>query len=99
MNIINADCTMFIRRKITEELKILSNEFPVVAILGPRQSGKTTLSGKVFPNHRYVSLEDPDEREFATLDPRGFLNKYNRKVIMVYRNPFTLGIPATKSFK
>lgn len=73
---------MFIKRNITKELKILSNEFPVVAILGPRQSGKTTLSGKVFPNHRYVTLEDPDEREFATLDPKGFLNKYNREVII-----------------
>ncbi|MEZ5084579.1 MAG: ATP-binding protein [Bacteroidales bacterium] len=54
----------------------------MIAILGPRQSGKSTLSKLVFPNHHYVSLEDPDEREFATLDPRGFFNKYNEKVII-----------------
>jgi predicted AAA+ superfamily ATPase len=73
---------MFINRKISKELKTLSREFPIVAVLGPRQSGKTTLTQKLFPDHQFVTLEDPDMREFATLDPRGFLNKYNRNVII-----------------
>lgn len=70
-----------IKRQIEEELHILRNEFPVIAILGPRQSGKTTLSKIVFSNYRYISLEDIDHREFAINDPRGFLRKYNRNVI------------------
>jgi predicted AAA+ superfamily ATPase len=70
-----------IKRQIEEELQILRNEFPVIAILGPRQSGKTTLSKIVFQDYRYISLEDIDHREFAQNDPRGFLNKYNTNVI------------------
>ena len=70
-----------IKRQIEEELQILRNEFPVLAILGPRQSGKTTLSKIVFQDYRYISLEDIDHREFAQNDPRGFLNKYNTNVI------------------
>jgi predicted AAA+ superfamily ATPase len=46
---------------------------PAIAILGPRQSGKTTLAKKTFAKHRYVSLEEPANREFAISDPRGFL--------------------------
>jgi len=47
--------------------------FRVVAIVGPRQSGKTTLARQAFPDHPYRSLEDPDRRELARSDPRGFL--------------------------
>ena len=48
----------------------------MVAVTGPRQSGKTTLVRKAFPGKPYVSLEDLDERRFATDDPRGFLDRY-----------------------
>ena len=47
--------------------------FPVIAIVGPRQSGKTTLAQNAFPNHAYLSLEDPDLRVAAKTDPRTFL--------------------------
>lgn len=47
--------------------------FPVVAILGPRQSGKTTLAQMMFPKHTYLSLEDLDIRAAAAQDPRTFL--------------------------
>lgn len=46
---------------------------PAIAILGPRQSGKTTLAQATFANHRYITLEDPMVRSFALQDPRGFL--------------------------
>jgi uncharacterized protein len=46
---------------------------PAIAILGPRQSGKTTLARQTFTHHRYISLEEPTNREFALSDPRGFL--------------------------
>lgn len=70
-----------IKRQIEKELLLLKNEFPIIAILGPRQSGKTTLSQNVFPDYQYISLEDIDHRDFATNDPRGFLNKYDKKII------------------
>ena len=52
----------------------LAESFPVVAITGPRQSGKTTLAQTSFPKKRYVSMEDPDVREAAFSDPRGILS-------------------------
>ena len=50
--------------------------YPVITITGPRQSGKTTLARAAFPDKPYVSLESPDEREFAATDPRGFLARW-----------------------
>ena len=70
-----------VQRQLEKEISILQNEFPIVAILGPRQSGKTTLSQKMFPRFQYVSLEDIDHRDFAQNDPRGFLSKYQAEVI------------------
>ena len=54
----------------------LARQFPVIAITGPRQSGKTTLARQAFPGKPYVSLEDPTELAFAQSDPRGFLHRY-----------------------
>lgn len=54
-------------------LKELGRQFPAITVVGPRQSGKTTLARKVFPDYAYVSIEDPDIRRFAVSDPRGFL--------------------------
>lgn len=48
-------------------------KFPVVAIIGPRQSGKTTLVKTVFPKHTFVSFENPLTREFAIKEPERFL--------------------------
>jgi predicted AAA+ superfamily ATPase len=54
----------------------------VVALSGPRQSGKTTLVKAVFPNKPYVSLENLDEREFAQTDPRRFLQRFPNGAIL-----------------
>lgn len=64
------------KRIISQKLKQLVTQYPIVAITGPRQSGKTTLVRYVFPERPYISLEDPDIREFASTDPRGFLSTY-----------------------
>jgi predicted AAA+ superfamily ATPase len=64
-----------ITRDIAEELARSAAEYPVVTILGPRQSGKTTLARLVFPDKPYFSLEDPDVRIAAETDPRGFLGQ------------------------
>lgn len=78
-----------IPRKSTKELLALSERFKSVAVIGPRQSGKTTLVRNVFPNKAYVSLENPDTRNFALEDPRGFLAMYPQGAILdeVQRTP------------
>jgi predicted AAA+ superfamily ATPase len=65
-----------IDRDIQPYLLRVSTRHPVVTVTGPRQSGKTTLCKSAFPNKPYVSLEPPDEREFAIVDPRGFLARF-----------------------
>ncbi|MBP9070261.1 MAG: ATP-binding protein [Bacteroidia bacterium] len=67
-----------IKRDIEKLLKKYAKEFRAVAVIGPRQSGKTTLVKMVFPKKTYVSLENTDERQFASEDPRGFLNRYKK---------------------
>ena len=65
-----------IKRDIKQTVKRYAEQYPVVTITGPRQSGKTTLCKMVFPAMPYVSLEDLEERDFAALDPRGFLDRF-----------------------
>ena len=60
----------------------MAQKFPIVTLTGPRQSGKTTISKMAFPEYRYVSLENPDNLSFAQNDPRGFLNLYEKHVII-----------------
>lgn len=65
-----------IPRQASTTLQRLSLVFPVVALTGPRQSGKTTLARATFPQKPYVSLENPAEREFAQVDPERFLARF-----------------------
>lgn len=65
-----------IKRQAETVLLDLAKGYPILAITGPRQAGKTTLAQSTFPDKRYVSLEDLDEREFADQDPRGFLARF-----------------------
>ena len=60
----------------------LAKSFPVVAITGPRQAGKTTLAKAVFKSKPYVSLENPDEREFAQNDPKRFLARFPNGAVL-----------------
>jgi len=61
---------------MTSTLHRLAKVFSVVAITGPRQSGKTTLAKSAFPEKVYVNLENPAERSFAEEDPKGFLDRF-----------------------
>lgn len=71
-----------IERKAESKLREMAKKFPVITITGPRQSGKTTLCRSLFADYRYVSLENPDIRSYAQNDPRGFLEEYNKHVII-----------------
>lgn len=62
-----------IKRQLEHKLREWANQYPVITVTGPRQSGKTTLCRAVFHDKTYLSLEDLDVREFARTDPRGFL--------------------------
>lgn len=55
------------------------SRFPVIALLGPRQSGKTTLAIETFKNHAYTSLEDFKTRELAQEDPEKFLRLHENE--------------------
>ncbi len=71
-----------IKRTAEYRLQKLAKTFRSVAVIGPRQSGKTTLCRAVFPQKPYVSLENPDTLEFANADPRGFLGQFKNGAIL-----------------
>ncbi len=71
-----------IARMLQRKRLQLSTKYPFVTIIGPRQSGKSTLAELTFPDYRRVSLEDLDNREFAAEDPRGFIATYPDKTII-----------------
>jgi uncharacterized protein len=70
-----------IQRTLATHIRKMAGLYPIVAVTGPRQSGKTTLLMNMFPEYRYVSLENPDNLSFAINDPNGFLELYNEQVI------------------
>ncbi|PIU31543.1 MAG: AAA family ATPase [Syntrophobacteraceae bacterium CG07_land_8_20_14_0_80_61_8] len=71
-----------IPRTAHDTLMRMARGFPVVAVTGPRQSGKTTLARATFPDKSYLSLEDPDVRLLAESDPRGLLSRFPDGVIL-----------------
>ncbi len=70
------------KRTIEQAIKQYAKKYPVLAVTGPRQSGKTTMLKTMFSDYTYVSLENPDMREFATKDPNGFFAYYAGNLIL-----------------
>lgn len=73
---------MPIEREIAPLIKQALLQYPIVAIIGPRQAGKTTLGKMIVPHYKYVNLEDLTQRDFAQNDPKGFLETYRNGVII-----------------
>jgi len=71
-----------IERTLATKLISLAKKFQVITLTGPRQSGKTTLVRATFPTLPYVSLEEPDIRQIALTDARGFLTNYPNGAIL-----------------
>jgi uncharacterized protein len=79
-------------RTASQLLREYATEFRSLAIVGPRQSGKSTLVKTVFDDKPYVTLEDIDVRRFAETDTRGFLNQFPNGAVIdeVQRVPHIL---------
>jgi len=71
-----------IKRELERELKRVSREYPVVTVIGPRQSGKTTLVRKVFSGHSYCNLESPENRTLAREDPKSLFRQFPAPVVI-----------------
>ena len=80
------------KRDLAPYIQELAIKYPIVTLLGPRQSGKTTLVRAAFPKKPYVNMEDAENRSLATLDPKGFLQAYPDGAILdeVQRTPHLL---------
>lgn len=72
---------MFLQRKLKSHIDKMLNQFPVLSITGPRQSGKTTLLKLFSPEYKYYNLERIDHREIILSDIIGFLKSVGAKVI------------------
>ncbi len=78
-----------IPRHLSKHILKYAKQYPILALVGPRQSGKTTLAKALFPTYKYLSLENLDLRHQASADPRGFLSDHGPYVILdeVQRTP------------
>ncbi|HRW58214.1 MAG TPA: ATP-binding protein [Chlamydiales bacterium] len=72
-----------INRELEDNLIKSAKSYPIIALTGPRQSGKTTIIKKIFGNdYKYINLEDLEMRRFANEDPKSFLEQFSEKVII-----------------
>lgn len=71
-----------IKRILSQVVLERAEQFPVLTLTGPRQSGKTTLVRECFPNHTYVNLEDPETRTLAESDYHRFFSIYRAPLII-----------------
>ena len=71
-----------IERLSKQTLLRLAEQFPVVAVTGPRQSGKSTLVQMTFSDKRYVTFDDSSVRELASSNPKDFIRAFKDGVII-----------------
>ncbi|MCH9611353.1 MAG: hypothetical protein S4CHLAM81_15240 [Chlamydiales bacterium] len=80
------------KRVLESQIKLLMRKYPIVTVLGPRQSGKTTLVRSTFPEMPYINLEDLEVRSLASADPKNFLAQFPNGAILdeIQRTPHLL---------
>ncbi len=73
----------YFNRQLSSAINRAVSTFPALAVVGPRQSGKTTLLKKMFAGKaQFVSMEKPDNRLWVKEDPKGFLNNFQYPLII-----------------
>jgi len=70
---------MLVKRDLEHLIRSGASQVPVIAVIGPRQSGKSTLVQEMFKDHVYLDMQDADIFDFANQDPKGFLRSYKNK--------------------
>ncbi len=70
------------KRHLAKQILKYSKQYPVIALVGPRQSGKTTLVKSLFPTYKYLSLENISIKKTASEDPQGFLATHGPFLIL-----------------
>ena len=80
-----------IHRSAEETLRRLAAQFPIVAITGPRQSGKSALAKTVFPDKRCVSFDDRAMRDLALANPADFIAAFPDGAIIEEAEAIKLG--------
>lgn len=70
------------KRHLQKHILKYAKQYPIVAVVGPRQSGKTTLAKALFPKYKYLSLENLNLRRSASTDPAGFLATHGSYLIL-----------------
>ena len=74
--------TNWYERAYSNKILKSASAYPVLVLTGARQTGKTTLLSKLFPNHNYVSLDIPSLAALAEKSPTEFLEKYPAPLII-----------------
>ena len=74
------DKNRFLEKKPGQLLEL----FPIVAVIGARQCGKSTLVKKIRPDWKYYDLEQPDDYQLITSDPLAFFTMNEEHIIIDY---------------
>lgn len=83
---------MYIQRQLTNQFLFCLDNFPAILITGPRQSGKSTFLQHVLKDTRYVSFDDPLNRDYALQDPNGFLDQFGEEAVILDEIQYVPGI-------
>lgn len=68
-------------REAEKYISRIQSKYRCLTIMGPRQSGKTTLSKKLFPEFEYFTFESPDLRSRVLMDPKSFLKSISSSIL------------------
>lgn len=74
--------TGYIHRAISSKIEDAYRYYKVIVITGPRQSGKTSLCRHLFPQFRYVNLENISDRVAASSDPVAYIDSLGEQVVI-----------------
>ena len=73
---------MYLKRDIEEKILEASKPFASITIYGSRDIGKLTLIENLFPNIKYITLDDIEIKDYALRDPKGFLKYYGKPLLI-----------------